>query len=145
MTPSPDNALRTLMMTLMMEVGPQIASDYLKSSVGIIAATQMFIAEEFDRAADVTAWENREMRQLFRDHAAAVADDDLAAEMRAAAESLDADLRVSTLTAGNVQLRRLLIRAHAALEELDTDAAREAERQLWALLVESSQRRALGF
>lgn len=143
MSPDVDAALRTIMMTLVTEIGPQVSGDYPKASVNMLAAAALFMAEEYDRAADVRAWENASMRQLFAAQAATVVDADLSERLRAASLSRDESLRVSALRATNVELKRLLIELQATLEATPGAAARAAQGEILAFLRAGAERKAL--
>lgn len=139
MIPSTDAALRTLMMTLMAEIAPQLPAGYAQSNLGMIAVLQMFLAEEHDRAAEVRVWENGEMRRLFVAGAGIVAG--LAPRLQQAAAAPDPGLRIQALDAANTKLLALLIELQSELEQLAGEGARELEKQIWDFLVASSERR----
>lgn len=143
MAPDVDAALRTIMMTLLTEIGPQIGGDYPKASVQMIAVASLFMADEYDRAAELRVWENDAMRRLLRDHADKVVDRDLQQRLRDAAQGQDESLRISALRAGNAELKRRLIELQAALEEISGAAARDALRDIVAFLREAAGRRTL--
>jgi hypothetical protein len=136
-------ALQKLSLSLLLEMGPAIAVDYLQRGAGIAAMMLQMAAEEFERAAARRVEENAALRALFRDAAAAVADAALGARLRAAAEGTDADLRVSALERANQALRGLLVELHAHLETLGSPEARRLEAAIWAELRRSTERRAM--
>ena len=113
MKPDVPVALQKLSLSLLLEIGPAIAVDYLQRGAGVAAMMLQMAAEEFDRAAARRAEENAALRALFRDAAAAVGDAALGARLRAAAEGTDADLRVTALERANQALRGLLVELHA--------------------------------
>lgn len=141
MSPSADAALRTLMATLMTEIAPKLADEYLKSSVNVIAVLQMLLADEVDRAAAVRHWENGAMRGLFARACEVVADDDLARQLRSVAESADEDLRVSALSRGNGELKETLILLQTYLEADDGEPGGALQREIWRFLTAAAQRR----
>ncbi|HYD48013.1 MAG TPA: hypothetical protein VEB21_06690 [Terriglobales bacterium] len=145
MTPSASNALRTLMMTLIGEVAPQVPEGYAQASVHLIGLLQLFAAEELDRAAALRVWENAEIRALLHQATEVVVDAELVRRLRAAAAGSDEDLLVSALDVSNAELRRLLIEMHAAVEEIDGERAGELERAIWRFLSAAAVRRALPF
>jgi hypothetical protein len=136
-------ALQKISLSLLLEVGPAVAVDYLQRGAGISAMMLQMAAEEFDRAASRRVEENAALRALFRDAAPAVADPALARRLGEAAEGADADLRVSALERANQALRGILVELHAHLETLDSPEARRLEAALWAELRRSTERRAL--
>lgn len=142
MTPSSGDALRSLMMTLMAEIAPHVGDEYVRSNVQLIGVLQMLLAEECDRTAAVRAWENSEMRALFARGLLLLADPELAAELRNAAEGRDDDLHVHALNRSNAELKRLFIRFQIALEAIDAGEEPAALRaELWRFLVEAAERR----
>lgn len=143
MTPDVDTALRALAATLMTEIAPDLKTDYRQSSTNVLAVTAMFMADEYDRAAEVRTWENDEMRRLFDVCAPLVEDAALREQFAAEAQSKDDSLRISALNEANARLKRRLIELQAALEESDSVVARDARRRIWAFLRESADRRAL--
>lgn len=145
MSPDVDAALRTIMMTLVTEIGPQVSGDYPKASVNMLAAASLFMAEEYDRAVEVRVWENATMRRLFVSHASAIVDSDLAERLGRAGAGLDESLRVSALRTSNAELKRLLIELQATLEVTPGDASRRAQAEIVAFLRASAERKALHF
>lgn len=145
MIPSIDNALRTLMMTLMSEVSPAVSPDYLKSSVNLIGVIQLFAAEEFDRAADNVAWENQRLATLLRACLPLLGNKELAERCRTAAEERCESFRVSELTQRNHVLKKLFIEVHAATEQQSDPASRSFTAQCWDFLSEASRRRSFAF
>ncbi len=143
MAPDVDAALRTIMMTLLTDIGPQISGDYPKASVQMIAVAALFMADEYDRAAELRVWENEAMRRLLRDHADKVVDREMQQRLRDAGQGQDESLRVSALRVGNAELKRRLIELQAALEETPGAAARAALRDIVAFLRQAADRRNL--
>jgi hypothetical protein len=136
-------ALQKLSLSLLLEVGPAIAVDYLQRGAGIAAIMLQMAAEEWDRAAARRAEENAALRVLFGDAAKDVADVGLAGRLREAAAGADGDLRVSALERSNQALRALLVELHAHVETLRSPEARRLEAAIWAELRRSTERRAL--
>lgn len=146
MSPEVDAALRTIMVSLLVEIAPDLKSEYRQASAGVLAIAALFMAEEFDRAAAVRAWENGEMRRLLGLGSTLVGDPGLRDRLAAAANGGDTDLRVSALNAANAALRNLLIELQATLEQADGPLrapARDARRRIVAFLGESARRRSL--
>ena len=145
MKPEVDRTLRLLAQSLMLEIGPGLASDYAQKNALLAALLLSSAAEEWDRAAERRVEENRVLRALFRDAAArGVADGTLRARLEAAAHGEDASLCISDLERSNAELRALVVELHARVEELATPAAREIEGRIWEELRRSTERRRLG-
>jgi hypothetical protein len=117
---------------------PEMGAAYSQGSAAVTALLLRFVAQEFDRAADMRARENAEMRTLFAELAPAVQDMALRGEMKAASATRDGSLLVSELDASNVALKRLLIAAQAHLEDI---GAREAALRIWSALKTMAARR----
>jgi hypothetical protein len=100
----------------------------------------MLAAQEYDRAAEIRAAENADMRALFRASAQAVAEPELRSTLERAAGAAEGSLKVSALNAVNAALRGHLIRLHAYAEE---NALRDLDRQIWTVLKASAERRIL--
>ena len=145
MIPEPDHALKTIAGTLMMTVAPNVGDPYHQANASLLAIVALFIAREYERAAEIHTTENREMRALFARGAATVTDEDLRRRLTAAAQSVDPSLRLSELTAANHTLRRRLIELHAAVEEQGTAAAVELEGAIWRFLCAAAERRTINF
>jgi hypothetical protein len=136
-------ALQKLSLTLIAEIGPAIAVDYLQRNAGIAGMMLQVAAVEWDRAAARRAEENAALRALFHDAATALGAGPLHARLAEAAAGRDADLSISALDAGNHALRALLIELHAHLETLAGPEARRLETAVWDELRRSTERRAV--
>jgi hypothetical protein len=143
MKPDVDRFLDVAAAYLMIQLAPTVESSYAQSNVNILAMMLMAVREEFDRAAARRVEENREMRRLFREAVAVVADDRLRARLTEAARGGDTSFTLSHLERSNAELRALLIDLHAHVEDLDTPEARRIEAALWSELVASTERRKL--
>jgi hypothetical protein len=142
--PDVERTLQLLARSLLLELGPGLPHDYARRSAMLAAMLLASAAEEWDRAAERRAEENRALREIFRAAAErGVADAALRERLAAAARSSDASLRVSELERANVELRALLVQLHAHVEELSTPSAREIEACIWDELRRSTQRRRL--
>jgi hypothetical protein len=117
---------------------PEMGAAYSQGSAAVTALLLRFAAQEFERAADNRARENTEMRALFAAIAPAVQDMALRERLLAATATRDESLLVSALDKANAELKRLLIAAHAHLEQVD---AREATRRIWGALKTMAARR----
>jgi len=129
---------------LMTKTAGALGSGYEQSSVSVMGLMLTQLADEFERAAARRVEENRALRRIFSGAADAVADDALRAKIANASTGDDPDLAVSALEQSNCELRALLIELHAYVEELDTEAARRVEAEIWRELVTSTERRKLG-
>lgn len=131
--------------TLLMEMMPQLATDYAQKTTGLVGALLAAAAEEWEKAADWRAEESRALRRLFADAAAVVDDETLRARLREEAGRSLESLRLSALEAENTRLRALLIDLHAAVEALDSPDARRIDSAIWEELRLSTERRKLSF
>ena len=122
-------------------------SAYEQANVGVLGMLLLAVRHEHERAAARRVEENRELRRMFARANAVVGaggtSKRLAKRLAAAAKGEDTDLTVSALEESNVALRGLLIELHAAVEEIDSAAARTLEEEIWRELAESTRRRAL--
>lgn len=133
--------LETMATKLMFELAPQVQPPFMQGTLTVVGIMLSMLREEWDRAAQRRADENRAMRSLFRDAAAHVGDAGLAARLGAAAEGAETSLRIADLDAANDALRRLLIELQAHVEEQPGDQARRLEREIWQELLASTERR----
>ncbi|HEY1837518.1 MAG TPA: hypothetical protein VGG36_07660 [Rhizomicrobium sp.] len=140
MKPEVDQILNTCAMQLIGAIAPLLPASYSQSSASLLGFMMMFCAQEYDRAADIRAAENADMRALFADIAGAVNDAALRTKLEAAAKAEDASLKISALDAANHGLRKLLIEAQTHIETL---GARDAEKKIWSVLRAAADRRVL--
>jgi hypothetical protein len=142
--PDVERTLQLLAQSLLVELGPGLPHDYARKSALLAAMLLASAAEEWDRAAERRAEENRALRELFRAASErGVEDAALRERLAAAARSGDSSLRVSELERANTELRALLVDLHAHVEALATPAARELEARIWDELRRSTVRRRL--
>jgi hypothetical protein len=142
--PDVERTLQLLAQSLLLELGPGLAHDYARKSALLAAMLLASAAEEWDRAAERRAEENRALRELFRAAAErGVGDAALRDRLDAAARATDASLRVSELERTNAELRALLVELHAHVEQLASPDAREIEARIWDELRRSTERRRL--
>jgi len=144
MKPEPGRFLAAAAGHLMLKTAGALAPGYEQSSVSVIGLMLTQLAEEFERAAARRIEENRALRRIFADAVAVVADDVLRAKLAEAARGDDTNFTVSALEQNNCALRTLLIELHVHVEELDSEAARRLEAEIWRELVTSTERRKLG-
>lgn len=128
---------------LMGATAPLLGEAYEQSNVSVLGMMLMAASHEHDRAAARRVEENNVLRRLFVKAAELVEDGGLGARLAAASNGEDADLTVSALEAGNAELRGLLVELHAAVEDIDSPAARELEAEIWQELAASTRRRSL--
>ena len=115
MKPTPELVLNQVFAKIAMEMGPALPPGYGQSSATTMAVLLLMTAQEFDRAADVRAKENRVMRALFADAAKSVGGG-LGEKLRAVIGVRDEDLSVASLDRVNGELKRLLIELQAHAE-----------------------------
>ena len=122
MKPTPELVLNQAFAKIAMEMGPALPPGYGQGSATTTAVLLLMVAQEFDRAADLRAKENRVMRALFTDAVKGI-DGELGAKLKAVVGVRDEDLTVSGLDRVNGELKRLLI-------ELQTHAEQKGDRAL---------------
>jgi len=144
MKPEPTRFLGVAAGHLMLKTAAALGPGYEQSSVSVIGLMLTQLADEFDRAASRRIEENRELRRIFAQAAEVVTIADLRAKLAKAASGEDESLTVSALEQNNCELRALLIALHVHVEELDSQAARDLEAEIWRELVASTERRKLG-
>jgi uncharacterized membrane protein len=145
MKPEVDLTLRVLATQLLAEIAPAFPTDYGRGNLELTGGLLLAAAEEYDRAAEVRAVENREMRRIFREAASDVPDAAFRARLEAAAIEAEPSLRIAALNEANDRLRKLLVELHAAVEERSDPAARRIDRAIWDELRASVARRAFSF
>lgn len=126
-----------------MDLAGKQTDDYDAATLRIYAFLNMIGAAEHDRGADIRAWENKAMRDLFGRAADLVADAPLSQRLKEAAASEDKSLRISDLNEAGDQLRALLIDLQAMLEGATVPALTDLHRDTWRYLAEATRRRAL--
>lgn len=122
MKPSPELVLNQAFAKIAMEMGPALPPGYGQGSATTMAVLLLMVGQEFDRAAEIRAKENRVMRALFGDAGKGI-DGALGAKLGAVVGVRDEDLTVSGLDRVNGDLKRLLI-------ELQTHAEQKGDRAL---------------
>ena len=143
MKPEVDQILMITAGQIATELMPHLAAQYTQGVAQLSALMAILSAQEYDRAAEIRAAENREMRALFAELAPLVTDAGLNTKLNEQAGGQDASLRVSALNRANYALRDLLIALHEHVEGLDGEAARKAETRIWTLLKVFAERRQL--
>jgi hypothetical protein len=139
MNPEVDQILMLSASQLMGGVAPLLSETYAQGQAALLSFMMILSAQEYERAADIRASENADMRALFRELAASVDDNDLRARLLAAAATRDESLTISALNKSNGELRRLVIALQSHAEQMDN--GREAEARIWEILKRSAARR----
>lgn len=140
MKPEVDQILALSSQHLMGALAPQLPPGYAQGGASLLGIMMMLSAQEYDRAAEVRAAENSDMRVLFREAAPKITDAELKSVVSKAATTEDRSLRISALNAENTELRRVLIRLQAYAEE---HGDRALEGRIWDVLKASADRRLL--
>lgn len=134
MNPEGNKILSLSMQRLAGEIAPMLPNAFAQGQIGLIGFMLTLVANEYERAADLRANENRALRSLFADVMSEVRDAALKAQLEAAAKTDDESLRISVLNQANWELRRLLTALHAYVEAQTGDDARKIEKKIWTLL-----------
>lgn len=140
MKPEVDQILGLSAAHLMGTLAPQLPSIYDAGAASLLGIMMTLSAQEYERAADVRASENADMRVLFRDCAPQIEDAALKAKLLLAAGTRDLSLKISALDAENWELRRVLIALQTYCEDKGLG---DAERRVWKVLKASAERRLL--
>lgn len=122
MKPTPELVLNQAFAKIAMEMGPALPPGYGQGSATTTAVLLLMVAQEFGRAADIRAKENRVMRALIADAAKGIGGE-LGTKLSAVAGTRDEDLTVEGLDRANAELKRHLI-------ELQTHAELKGDRPL---------------
>lgn len=141
MKPDVDQILGLSAGQLLATVAPLLPAGYAQGTTSLIAFMLMLSAQEYDRAAEIRATENAELRALFAELASLAGDADLRSALADAAITKDKSLNISALNASNQALRRLLIALQAQIEDMRGPDARQAERRIWEVLRAGAARR----
>lgn len=141
MKPDPTTVLDGVSATLIVDVIPHIGTSYGQQAVAGAATLLAAARDEIERGVARRVEENRAMRRLFADGRDAVADPELAAALRDAAEGQDGSLMLTDVDLENRRLRGLLLRLHVHVEELATAPAKRVEAAIWRELRASTERR----
>ena len=132
MKPSVPEAACDLAARLRSDIVPELTG-FRAGNVAMTAAMLDMIGEEWDRAAARLFEENAATRDLLTRGAK------LTGDMPPTPSAMD--LRISTLEAENAVLRTALIALQASLEKRDDEASAALDRDIWAELGRSVERR----
>ena len=141
MKPDTDFLLRSIAAELGSKIHPQVATKYGKANLEQIIQVLAALAEDFDTAASRRIEENQQLRSVFSEAAASVADDALKARLKKAADETETDYRISALDKMNRDLFTLLDELHAHVETLEGDKADQIEKAIWQVLQMKTMRR----
>ena len=140
MKPDVDQILGLSAGQLMGALAPHLSNIYEIGSATTLGIILMLSAQEYERAAEIRAAENADMRELFRECAERIEDSALKTKLLKAADTRDASFRISALNAQNAELRRVLIALQVYCEDKRLS---ELERRIWTVLKASAERRLL--
>jgi len=140
MKPEADQILGLSAFQLLGTLAPLLPNAYAQGTASLISFMMMLSAQEYERAADIRAKENADMRALFARAAPKLRDAELRSKLQEAAHEAESSLEISALNAANYKLRRLLIALH---EHADREGDRAASKDVWALLKRLADRRFL--
>jgi hypothetical protein len=134
MTPTAPELLYGCAAALATPPAPEEMGAFFAGKIVVVALLAGFAAQECATGSAVRVWENGVLRALLAD-AAGRYDDAPAAD-----EAGDGDYSLAALDTANAELRRRLIRLHAAAEAAGDDAL---DRRILALYREMAARRML--
>jgi hypothetical protein len=132
MNPEVDQMLGISSAQLMSALTPLLPEGYAQGSAALLSLIMALSAQEYDRAAEIRASENADMRALFGEIAPRVADATLRAQLESAAQTGDDSIRISALNKSNAELRRILIALQTHIEA--QGGAHDAEARIWDVL-----------
>jgi hypothetical protein len=141
MRPEVDQILSFSAAQLMGSLAPLLPSGYAQGAAALTSFMLILSAQEYDRAAEIRAADNADMRALFAALAPRIGDATLKQKLESAAASREISLKVSALDEANYELRRLLIAVQEHVE-IQGDS-HNGERRIWAILKASADRRVL--
>ena len=130
MIPETDALLNLSAGKLLTEIAPAMPPGYGQGSTSTVAMVLVLAAQEYAKGADTRIWENARMAELLAAHGTPTS-------IAAASNT------IPDLNAANVELKKLLIALHEAVEGADTPEAKRAEADILAFLKEASDRRRL--
>ncbi len=139
MKPGIDQMLLSAVTTLATRIRPELSDEsYAAGDAGMVAANLILVMQMAESTADTLFRENAAMRAMFARVSGKVGDP-LREPLATAAQTEDANLRISTLEAGHAALSALLIDLHTWAEA--HDPALNAE--IWSLLSQGAADRML--
>lgn len=140
MIPHTQQALGFLIDRLMQNVMPELQTTFAMSDLAFITTLLTMFGQDFDRGAQVRLADIREMQDIFSDAKGVVQDPALAKRLAATQDLVESDMRIAALDAVHADHCKLLIEAHAAIEERDTRAAAVLNDQIWAHYARHAER-----
>lgn len=143
MKPEVDVVLNTGGRTLLTQIMPALDNSHFAGSTYILSMLLNFAAQEFERGAENRVKDNAEMRAIFDEAAAHVADPVLAAKLAQAARGAESSLLISELNRANDALKELLIALHRQVEQCAEPWAKACEGRILGHLLHSALRHQL--
>lgn len=138
MNPEVDQILQMSASQLAGAIAPSLAEGFAQGQASLLSIMMLMAAQEYERAADIRASENAELRVLFAELAAKVDSEELRGTLMAASRSHDASLAISVLNANNAELRRILIALQTHVED---SGDRAGQLRIWEVLKRAAARR----
>jgi hypothetical protein len=121
---------------------PEMQTPIGVQNAGIAISLALALGQEFDRLVDRLLVEASAVAAILKDAAPLLEDGELRARaLAAAARTVPANYRVSTVQALNDSVRAALIDVHAAIEQIEGEEAAAMNDRIWAELQESTRRR----
>ena len=142
MRPALSDVLAALSARVFGEIAPVLPAGYLQSDAMVMALLLASAAEEQERAAEVRHADIEDLRAVFRRALPSLPGGAMKDTVAKAAELEPKSLRISDLDACGDKLSAALIELHAGVEEREEPWARKIEREIWAALRASTERRA---
>jgi hypothetical protein len=115
-------------------IAPQLDDPFAANDARVAQSLLAIIRFARDDEVALKVEENRRLRQIFADAAAAVDDADLRARINAAAASQDPGLRISELDGETGRLRDLVIELHEHVERRQSAEAKRIGQAIWRAL-----------
>jgi hypothetical protein len=124
------------------EIAPALPAGYLQSDAMVMALLLAAAAEEQERSAEVRHADIEDLRALFRRVLPSLLGGTVKDAVARAAALEPKSFRISDLDACGDKLSAALIELHVYVEQREEPWAREIEREIWAFLRASTERRA---
>ena len=140
MIPNTPQALGFLIDRLMQNVMPELQTTFAMSDLAFITTLLNMFGQDYDRSAQARLVDIREMQDIFSDAKGVVQDAELAKRLAATQDEFESDMHIGALDAVHADHCKLLIEAHAAIEQRDTRAAAVLNEQIWAHLERHADR-----
>jgi hypothetical protein len=131
-----ETTLQAIAHMLRERIAPAIEDKFAGETARLAEMLLTLNAGWLDDAAAVRVAEHAQIRALFAEASAVVADADLAGRIAEAAESQDPELKISELDRESNRLRRLLSELHTHVESGSNEASCNFSKQIWRQLAE---------